>query len=132
MRILTDTNILISALFYPDSRPAQALIHIAKNHTLVLTDYNLAEFRRIAETKFHATSPVIEVFLTELAYEFIIAPDLPQRLIADAKDAPILNAAIASDVDIIISGDRHFFEIDIERPKVLTVAKYLESCGVGL
>ena len=36
------------------------------------------------------------------------------------------DAAILADVDIIISGDKHFTELDIERPKVMKPAQYLE------
>ena len=32
MRILIDTNILFSALLLPESRPARALLHAARNH----------------------------------------------------------------------------------------------------
>ena len=32
MRILVDTNILFSALVFPRSKPAQALLYIADNH----------------------------------------------------------------------------------------------------
>jgi putative PIN family toxin of toxin-antitoxin system len=127
LKILTDTNILISALFYPNSRPAQALFHIANNHDLVLSDYNIAEYRRVAEEKFHATLPDIEVFLAELPYELILAPESPEKLISDPKDVPILNAAILANVDIIISGDRHFLEVKLDHPKIMTVAEYLDS-----
>ena len=52
LKILADTNILISALLYPESVPAKALYHAANNHDFVLSDYNIAEFRRIAKDKF--------------------------------------------------------------------------------
>jgi len=39
---------------------------------------------------------------------------------------PILNAAIIENVDIIISGDKHFLSLNIERPKIMKVAEYLE------
>jgi putative PIN family toxin of toxin-antitoxin system len=103
LRILVDTNILISALFYPKSIPSKALYHAADNHVLVLSDHNIAEFRRIARDKFSSTQADIDLFLTELPNELVLAPEAPQKLIADPKDAPILNAAIISDVDIIIS-----------------------------
>jgi predicted nucleic acid-binding protein len=61
----------------------------------------------------------------------ILTPREPSKLIADPKDAPILNAAIIEDVDIIISGDRHFLALDMERPKVLTAAQYLECVAEG-
>ena len=127
MRILADTNILISALLYPKSNPAKALYHAADNHDFVLSDHNISEFRRIAKEKFSKTQADIDLFLTELTYELILAPEAPQKLISDPKDAPILNAAIIENVDIIISGDKHFLSLDLERPKVLTVAMYLDN-----
>jgi predicted nucleic acid-binding protein len=67
-----------------------------------------------------------EVLLAELQHEAVIAPRAPQKLIADPKDAPILNAAILADVDVIISGDKHFLELGLERPKVWKASEYLE------
>jgi len=55
-----------------------------------------------------------------------VAPRGDSAHIADPKDAPILNAAILENVDIIISGDNHFLSLGLERPKVLTPTKYLE------
>ena len=124
MKILVDTNIIISALLYPNSRPAAALIHAADNYELVLTDYNIAELYRVAKTKFPAKLPDIDVLLARLTFELVAAPMSAQKLIADPKDAPILNAAILNEVDIIISGDKHFLCLDMERPEVLSVAEY--------
>ncbi len=129
MKVLADTNILISALLYPTSKPAQALYHAADYHYLVLSDYNIMELRRIAKAKFSKTQADIELFLAEFIHELIVAPEAPQKLIADPKDAPILNAAIIADVDIIISGDKHFLALDLERPKTMTAAEYLEYAG---
>jgi putative PIN family toxin of toxin-antitoxin system len=131
LRILADTNILISALFYPDSKPAKALFHAAYKHDLVLSDHNVTEFHRIARDKFSRTQADIDLFLTELTYELILAPESPQKLIADPKDEPILNAAIIADIDIIISGDKHFLSLNLDRPKTMKAAAYLEYFGMG-
>jgi len=125
VRILVDTNILISALLYPDSTPAKALFQVAKDHEMILTDYNIAEFRRIASTKFHMVLPDIELFLAKLDFSLVLAPHAPQKLITDPKDAPILNAAIIEDVDIIISGDKHFLSLGLKRPKVLRASDFI-------
>ena len=129
LKILVDTNILVSALMYPSSKPALALFHVANNHSLILSDSNISEFHRIAKDKFSRTLADIDVFLAELSYELVPAPASPQKLIDDPKDAPILNAAIIEGVDIVISGDKHFTELDIERPKVMRAAEYLEFIG---
>lgn len=51
-------------------------------------------------------------------------------MIRDAKDQPILNAAIVSDVDIILTGDKDFLSLEMEHPKCMTVAQFFESEGV--
>ncbi len=65
-----------------------------------------------------------------MSYELIPAVDHAEKLIRDAKDQPILNAAIVSDVDIILTGDKDFLGLDMERPKCMTVAQFLENEGM--
>ena len=68
----------------------------------------------------------MDKLLTSLSYEMVISPREPGALIEDPKDAPILNAAILAEVDMIISGDKHFLRLDMEYPKVMTPMAYLE------
>ena len=51
-----------------------------------------------------------------MSYELIPAVDHAEKLIRDAKDQPILSAAIVSDVDIILTGDKDFLSLDMEHP----------------
>ena len=125
MKILIDSNVLISALFYPGSKPATALFHAANNHELILTDHNISELRKITKEKFPQIYEDIDSFLTELTFTLISAPEVYNPYINDPKDMPILNAAINAEVDIIISGDKHFLELDIEHPKMMNAATYL-------
>ncbi len=130
MKILADTNILISAMLFPRSKPAQALLHAARNHELILSDRNVFELRDVLGRKAPHILPDVDVFLAELAYELVLAPEYPVKLISDPKDQPILNAAIMSDVDIIISGDKHFLKLDMTQPRAITAAQYLTLVGV--
>lgn len=41
MRILIDTNILISAVLFPNSNVANALLYIIEHHDVVLCDINI-------------------------------------------------------------------------------------------
>ncbi|GHV17520.1 hypothetical protein FACS189425_03960 [Clostridia bacterium] len=45
----------------------------------------------------------------------------------DPKDQPILNAAITQAVDVIVTGDKHFLELELERPEMLLPAEFLEK-----
>lgn len=130
MRILVDTNILFSALLFPRSKPARALLYIADNHYIVLCERNIAELRDILKRKAPKFLPDAEVLLAEMSYELIPAVEHVERLIRDANDQPILNAAITSNVDIILTGDKDFLSLETEHPKCMTVSQFFESEGV--
>lgn len=132
MRILVDTNILFSALLFPRSKPAQALLYAVDHHEIVLCDRNITELRDILKRKAPKYLPDAEVLIAELPYELIPAVDHAEKLIRDAKDQPILNAAIVADVDVILTGDKDFLSLEMEHPRCLTVAQFLEEEGVEL
>jgi putative PIN family toxin of toxin-antitoxin system len=130
MRILVDTNILISALLFPNSKPAKALIYISENYDMVLCDRNLYEFRDVLKRKAPNSLSDAEVLLAELSYELIPATYNAQKLIRDVKDQPILDATIVADVDIILTGDKDFLALDMEHPKCMTVSQFFEMEGL--
>lgn len=130
MRILIDTNILFSALVFPHSKPSKTLLYVADHHEIVLCDRNITELREILRRKAPKFLPDAEVLLAEMSYELIPAVDHAEKLIRDAKDQPILNAAIVSDVDIILTGDKDFLSLDIEHPICMTVTQFLELEGI--
>ena len=51
MRILVDTNILLSAMWFKDSRVARTLLYVANNHELILYDRNVVEMRDVIKRK---------------------------------------------------------------------------------
>lgn len=130
MRILVDTNVLFSALVFPGSKPARALFHVANHHEMVLCDRNITELRRILKSKAPKYLLDAEVLLAEMSFEFIPAVDHAEKLIRDAKDQPILNAAIVSDVDIILTGDKDFLSLNLDHPKCMTAAQFLAREGL--
>ena len=132
MRILVDTNILFSALLFPHSKPAQALLYAVDHHEIVLCGRNITELRDILKRKASKYLPDAEVLIAELPYELIPAVDHAEKLIRDAKDQPILNAAIVADVDAILTGDKDFLSLEMEHPRCLTAAQFLEEEGVEL
>lgn len=50
-RVLTDTNVVISALLFPDSVPAQALVMVLAEDQLVLTSWIIDELHEVVERK---------------------------------------------------------------------------------
>jgi len=125
MRVMIDTNVIVSAIYNPKSKPAGVIHHVCEKHELVLCDYIIAECYDVIMRKFPQHTPVFDKLLATLGYELVAAPreGLEMR---DPKDSPILNAAIIADVDVIVSGDKHFLELDIEHPQILSPTSYFE------
>lgn len=131
MRILIDTNILISAILFPKSLIAQTLFYITNNYDIVLCDQNINELREVLKRKKPDKLPDAEVLLAEMSYELIPATFHAEKLIRDAKDQPILNAAIISGVDIILS-DKDFLCLDIEHPSCMNVTQFIEKENIDI
>jgi predicted nucleic acid-binding protein len=47
--------------------------------------------------------------------------------IADPADQPILDAAISAGVDVLVSGDKHFLSLALDRPRILTARGFLDG-----
>ncbi len=127
MRILVDTNILISAILFPNGKPAQVLLKVTQEHEMVLCEQNLMELREVIKRKVPRLLPNVETLLLELSYELIPTSQHTEKTMRDLKDQPILNAAIHANVDLLITGDKDFLVLKIDQPKCLTAAQFLEN-----
>lgn len=129
MRVMVDTNILISALLFPDSRPSQALWLLAERHHVVICSYIIDELRRIFQRKFPDRTTVLETFLSNFAFEIVHTPlnfdEVAYPLVRDKADLPILVSALQGDVDVMITGDKDLLEVEVERPEIIRVTEFL-------
>lgn len=131
MKILVDTNILFSAMLFPGSKPAKALIHISNAHEMIICDRSIHELYDILRRKAPEALPDAEVFLANFSYDLIPAIENGSKLIRDAKDQPILNAAIVAGIDVILTGDKDFLSLEMEHLRCLTAAQFLEEESIG-
>lgn len=131
MRIMLDTNILISIAIFNSTKLKKLLVNICDNHTLVLSSYIIEELEDVVNRKFKNKTNSLSKFLYQLPYELNYTPttifSTNKIKIRDPKDLPILNSAIVSDVDIFITGDKDFDDVDVEKPEIMTVAEFLEK-----
>jgi len=135
MRLLIDTNILISAALFPDSVSAKAFTKaVSPPYETAVCDYSLDEMRRVFNRKFPHRLNDFERFVSSLilAVEIISTPDREgsaegENAIRDVNDRPIFRAAVNAKVDAIITGDKDFLESGITKPKSLTAAEFLRA-----
>lgn len=130
MRILIDTNIALSAILWPAGRTADTLKFAVRNaFTICLCMFSIDEMRLVIKRKFPGKIQILEQFLSAFSYELLLTPSvLPQNLpsIRDVNDLPILASAIMGDVDILLTGDKDFDSVDVERPTILTPATFMQ------
>lgn len=85
----------------------------------------------VTDIKFPDKRKELDEFLFNLPYEIEYTPDtiLDESTIKmrDEKDVPVLYSAIISDVDILITGDKDFNDVDVEKPEIMTVSEFLEK-----
>lgn len=129
MRIMFDTNVLISMLFFPNKKFELIMSRIFLSHTLVLSSFVIDELVAVAERKFSAYKKDVDMFLSHAAYEMVYTPqtmDSGLFEIRDANDYPVLYSAITEDVDILVTGDKDFKDVAIEKPEILTPTELYE------
>jgi len=128
IRVLVDTNVLISAFIFPTSTPADALRLVIGAHRLVLTRWVLDELDEVLERKWPDCQQALEEFLGGIDYE-LAGPGDPSVPISGPDDQPILDAAVTSAVDVIVTGDKHFLSLGLDRPQVLNARGFLDAYG---
>ena len=131
MQIMLDTNILISIVIFNSEKLKNMILNICDRHTLVLSSYVIQELEEVTNRKFPNKRKYLDEFLFNLPYKLEYTPStiLDKRALEmrDIKDAPVLYSAIISDVDILITGDKDFKDVDIEKPEIMTATEFLEK-----
>ncbi len=126
---MLDTNILVSAIFFPSPQTKALITEIVCHHNLILCDYVLEELRLVVKRKFPFKSTTLEDFFYTLHFELVHVSenigreDIPS--VRDKKDTPILAAAIQHNVDIFITGDKDFLVLDIDKPHIITMTEFV-------
>ena len=129
MRVMLDTNVLASAILFPGKNMDRLIAEIDVHHELYLASYVLEELKEVVKRKFPARQVALDKFLLKARYTYVRTPEFPEEgvfEIRDAKDYPVLYTAMIEDVDILITGDKDFAEVEIEHPEILTPAAFLE------
>lgn len=75
MRIMLDTNVLISAILFPGDKINNMMNYIFLRHQLVLSSYVVEELKSVVRRKFPKKEPVIEKLLLMMSYEYVYTPD---------------------------------------------------------
>jgi len=126
MKIVLDTNVFISGIFF--SGPPSQILKAWKDHKIqiVLSKEILNEYQRVGEElskKFSLVDidPIIE--LLTIYGEVVETEGISVTVCEDPDDNMFIEGAIASSSKIIVSGDKHLLKIsgyqniDVVKPR---------------
>ena len=128
MRVVFDTNILVSALVFPGGRGDAALRRvIARTDQLVMSKPILDELLDVLSRKFAREAEElahVAVFVSELA--MVVAPKRRLHIVQDDPDNRILECALAGRAEAIVTGDKALLALEsFGNIPVVTLRAYL-------
>ena len=132
VRVLLDTNILISAVGF-GGKPRQILLLVLEKKIKAVTSpILLAEFHEIINKKFTKLTPHLQLIETKIKKTFhIVHPKVSLNIVRDKDDNRVLEAAIQGNCHFIITGDKDLLDLNIyQEIKIVNSEEFLRALGI--
>lgn len=133
LRIVLDTNVLVSGIAYPESIPGRILRAWHEGAvTLVLSRYILDEMKRVLPRLKRISLTAAEI--EDLGDSFLFMVEIVEpaatgeQALRDRSDAPVLGTLIAAKADYLITGDKDLLALAGRHP-IVTPAAFWERHG---
>jgi len=130
VKVVLDTNVLVSGLLSPHGPPGGILRMVAAGRLTPCLDARiLAEYREVlSRATFGFRQDRVDELLAQIGTEgeSVVAEPLRQRL-KDTGDEPFLEVALATKAECLVTGNlRHYPASLREGVKVISPAEFLE------
>lgn len=132
MRIVLDTNVLVSGIYNPDGAPGRIVdLIIGGKIRLLYDDRVLAEYQDVLarpEMGIDQTLSQAIVGYIRLAGERITAMPLPADTLPDRDDLPFAEVAASGAAEALVTGNaKHFRRLKEKNMTILSPAEFLEG-----
>lgn len=67
MRVMLDTNILISSFIFKSSKINELINELSKNHQIVICSYTIEELKELIDSKFNVSQQCLDEFLKKFS-----------------------------------------------------------------
>jgi len=130
VRIVLDTNVLISGIFF--AGPPYQILEAWRDGTLqiLVSPAILEEYRRVMNelvSQFEAINLDPFLDLLTLRSEIVLAPLMPRVIKEDPSDDKFLECAVAGKAACIVSGDKHLLKLSEFRGiRILTPRHFIQ------
>jgi putative PIN family toxin of toxin-antitoxin system len=134
MRIVLDTNVLVSGLHNPNGAPGRIVDLILGAHIQVLYDDRiLAEYLDVLARPQLAIEPSLAqavIGYIRLSGAHVMALPMDKNALPDPDDLPFAEVAMTGEADMLVTGNmKHFSRLKERSVTVLSPAQCLESSG---
>ena len=72
---MLDTNVLLSALLFPNTKMNAIMNYIFTHHQLVLSSYVVDELKQVIKRKFPSKEKAINKLLMLMSFEYVYTPN---------------------------------------------------------
>jgi len=131
-RIFIDTNIFISAYFWPGNE--RNLVSIPqKNINYFTSQQVLEEIKKVLKEKFNVNINDIDDYISKILSKFIIAkPDFDSQVVVrDEKDTDILKSALSKHCIFLITGDKDLLTLKkVKNMRILTSTELIKELKI--
>ena len=128
-RVFIDTNIFISAYFWPgNERNLVSIPH--KNIKYYTSQQVLDEIKKVLMEKFNVNIDDINGYISKILSKFIIAkPDVESQVVVrDEKDTDILKSALSEQCTFLITGDKDLLTLKkVINTRILTSTELIKE-----
>lgn len=131
MRILLDTNVVISALLF-GGKPRIILQHIVKKHHVGVTSpVLLSELADVLRKKFSFSKEAVARVDAQMRKQTsVVLPHMTINAVADTPDNRVLEAAVEGICEVIVTGDRELLTLKkYHNIRIINPDEFLEICG---
>jgi len=113
VRIVLDTNVIVSALLVQGSVPDRVLELVTTNRCTLLVDSRIAvEYREVLERPaFKFSRSQLELFFAMVDRAERVSPDPMSLSLPDPTDEPFLEVAVAGGADALVTGNAKHFAV---------------------
>ena len=127
LRVVLDTNILVSALIY-NGKPGQLLeLALDKQITIFTSKVLVSELQETLAKKFDFSEEKIKQIDQKLNKSFIVVyPKKSTNVLRDDDDNRVLEAAVEGKCDYIVTGDKELLDLgSFKGIKIVAADKFL-------
>ena len=114
-KIVVDTNVIFSLIHTQSPTIKAIILYILDEHHLLLPSYVIKELKEKVAEKMPGNADALDAFLDNPYID--ILPDeadiseIADVVLRDAKDLPVLYAAIQNEADALLTGDYDFLHM---------------------